>query len=281
VSAEAEQLRAWLEGRRVFVLTGAGVSTESGIPDYRGPETRHRVRRPVQHRDFVSDAKARARYWARSVLGWPRFRAFEPNGAHRALAALQARGVVRGLLTQNVDRLHTKAGSPEVLELHGSLYWVRCLACGAREHRDAFQERLAALNPGASQWAYALAPDGDADIPAEALDGFRVAPCARCGGVLKPDVVFFGDNVPPPRVAEAFALLEGCDALWVIGSSLHVYSGYRFVLAAQARALPIAILNLGSTRGDEHAQLRIDARAGEVLPQVAQLTESPAATPQP
>jgi NAD-dependent deacetylase sirtuin 4 len=274
--SDAETLGAWLEGRRVFVLTGAGISTESGIPDYRGPQTRHRVRRPVQHRDFVTDAKARARYWARSALGWPRFRAFEPNAAHRALAALQARGTVRALVTQNVDRLHTKAGSPEVLELHGSLYWVRCLACGAREHRDAFQGRLSALNPAAESWSYALAPDGDADIPAEALEGFSVPPCGRCGGVLKPDVVFFGDNVPAPRVTEAFAALEGCDGLCVIGSSLHVYSGYRFVLAAGQRGLPIAIVNLGETRGDPHAQLRIDAKAGELLPAVAEAISLPA-----
>jgi NAD-dependent SIR2 family protein deacetylase len=268
--SDVERLSAWLKGRRVFVLTGAGISTESGIPDYRGPQSRGRVRAPVQHRDFVNDAKARARYWARSVLGWPRFRAFEPNAAHRALAALQAAGTVGGLVTQNVDRLHTKAGSAEVLELHGSLYWVRCLACGAKEHRDALQERLHALNPGATQWAYALAPDGDADIPLEALEGFRVPPCARCAGVLKPDVVFFGDNVPGPRVAEAFAMLERCDALCVIGSSLAVHSGFRFVLAAEARGVPVAIVNLGPTRGDAHAQLTVDARAGELLPAVVE-----------
>jgi NAD+-dependent protein deacetylase sirtuin 4 len=267
----ARELATWLAGRRTLALTGAGISTESGIPDYRGPTTRDRPRRPVQHLDFVRKAATRARYWARSALGWPKFRAFEPNPAHRALAALERAGLVHGVLTQNVDRLHTKAGSQRVLELHGSLYWVRCLACGTAETRDALQERLLSLNPGAAAWSHTLAPDGDADIPDAALDGFRVPPCASCGGVLKPDVVFFGDNVPPMRVAEAFGLLEACDALLVIGSSLTVRSGYRFVLAAQERALPIAIVNLGETRGDPHAELRLDVAAGELLPPVAAL----------
>lgn len=261
-----QALREWLVGRRVFVLTGAGISTESGIPDYRGPQTKLKPRRPVQHRDFVNEASARARYWARSALGWPRFRAFEPCAAHVALARLEDRGVVGALITQNVDRLHTKAGSRRVLELHGSLYQVRCLSCGSAEHRDGLQERLLAANPSAASWSFTLAPDGDADIPAEALEAFVVPGCLKCGGVLKPDVVFFGDNVPAPRVAEAFALLRACDSVLVVGSSLHVWSGYRFVLAAAEAGMPIAILNLGETRGDAHATLRVDAKAGDVLP---------------
>ncbi len=263
---ETDRLSQWLLGRRTFVLTGAGISTESGIPDYRGPSTKHRPRRPVQHREFVNEPHARARYWARSALGWPRFRAFEPNAAHAALARLEAGGAVHGLVTQNVDRLHTKAGSRRVLELHGSLYQVRCLSCGSSESRDGLQTRLLAANPGIVSWSFELAPDGDADLPAEALEGFTVPPCLRCGGVLKPDVVFFGDNVPAPRVAEAFALLEACDAVLVVGSSLHVWSGYRFVRAAAEAGKPIAIVNLGETRGDVHATLKVDARAGDVLP---------------
>jgi len=258
----------WLEGRRLFVLTGAGISTESGIPDYRGPSTRERPRKPVQHREFVNEPRARARYWARSALGWPKFRAFEPNPSHAALARLEAEGRVHALVTQNVDRLHTKAGSRRVLELHGSLYQVRCLACGSSESRDGLQTRLLDLNPRAAAWSFELAPDGDAEIPAAALEGFVVPPCLRCGGVLKPDVVFFGDNVPAPRVAEAFARLSACDAVLVVGSSLHVWSGYRFVLAAAEAGKPIAIVNLGETRGDAHAMLKLDARAGDVLPRL-------------
>lgn len=268
MSEAVQRLEEWLQGRRVFVLTGAGISTESGIPDYRGPETKHRVRRPVQHRDFVNQPSARARYWARSALGWPRFRAFEPNPSHAALAALEARGVIGALVTQNVDRLHTKAGSRRVLELHGTLYQVRCLTCGSSESRDGLQTRLLAANPAAASWSYELAPDGDAEIPPEALESFVVPACLKCGGVVKPDVVFFGDNVPPPRVAEAFAQLHACDAMLVVGSSLHVWSGYRFVLAAAERAMPIAIVNLGETRGDAHATFRLDARAGDVLPKL-------------
>ena len=265
-------LAALLRGKRVAVLTGAGISTESGIPDYRGPQTRLRPRRPVQHREFVSDPLVRARYWARSALGWPRFRAFAPNPAHFALAALERRGVVGAVVTQNVDRLHHKAGSDRVLELHGALAQVRCLGCGAPEDRDSLQRRLLALNPGAVAWSFELAPDGDADLPEEALRDFQVPPCAACAaGLLKPDVVFFGDNVPRERVEAAFALVDAAEVLLVVGSSLAVFSGYRFVLRAAERGMPVAIVNLGETRGDAHAALRLDAAAGEVLPALARL----------
>ncbi|MFT3838303.1 MAG: NAD-dependent protein deacetylase [Myxococcaceae bacterium] len=269
-----EALSEFLRKGRVLALTGAGISTESGIPDYRGPTTRHKERKPIQHRAFVDSAHSRARYWARSVLGWPRFRAFEPNAAHHAVAALERAGVVSSVLTQNVDRLHTKAGSQRVLELHGSLYLVRCLTCAATESRDGLQTRLLEANPGSAAWSYTLAPDGDADIPLEALDGFVTPGCLQCGGVLKPDVVFFGDNVPPPRVEESFARLDEAERLLVVGSSLTVWSGYRFVKKAHELGKPIAILNLGETRGDAHATLRIDAIAGELLPGVAAKLQS-------
>ena len=269
MSHDAADLARLLDGRRVCALTGAGISTDSGIPDYRGPLTRAQVRHPIQHLAFVTDPATRVRYWARSVLGWPRFRAFEPNPAHHAFTALERAGRLTGLLTQNVDRLHRKAGSRDVIELHGALHEARCLACGVSEDRDALQGRLLALNPDADGRAHSLAPDGDADLDPAATAGFRVAGCVACGGVLKPDVVFFGDNVPKPRVAEAFARLDAADALLVAGSSLTVFSGYRFVLRAVARGIPVAIVNLGESRGDEHATVRVDAPAGEVLPRLA------------
>lgn len=264
-----DALVSLLRHLRVCVLTGAGISTASGIPDYRGPLTRAKARNPIQHRAFVTDPAARQRYWARSVLGWPRFRAFEPNPAHRALAALEARGALTGLLTQNVDRLHHKAGSRDVIELHGALHAARCLACGALEDRDALQQRLLALNPGADQQRYAPAPDGDADLDAAAYADFVVPGCVACGGVLKPDVVFFGDNVPRPRVDDAMARVDAAEALLVVGSSLAVFSGYRFVLRAVAQGMPVAMVNLGESRGDTHATVRLDAPAAEVLPALA------------
>jgi len=272
---DVEALAALLQDKRWLALTGAGISTESGIPDYRGPQTRTKLRNPIQHRAFLADPRVRARYWSRSVLGWPRFRAFQPNPGHQALAALQRAGRVTGVLTQNVDRLHQKAGAEEVLELHGSLYQVRCLGCGAEDDRDALQLRLLEQNPAAQRWPYQLAPDGDADIPEEAIERFVVPDCEVCGGVLKPDVVFFGDNVPLPRVEAAFAAVEQAQALVVIGSSLAIWSGYRFALRASERKLPVAILNLGETRADHLAALCVDAPAGTALPRLAQLLDAP------
>jgi NAD-dependent SIR2 family protein deacetylase len=269
MSAEIDELAGLLGRRRVLALTGAGCSTESGIPDYRGPGTRARARNPIQHRAFVGDPATRARYWARSALGWASFSSARPNAAHRALAALEREGPLSGLLTQNVDRLHQAAGSAQVIELHGALEEVRCLACGGRESRHTLQARLLALNPHFEARATELAPDGDAELPPEAVGEFRVPGCLACDGVLKPDVVFFGDNVPRPRVEAAFALLEQAQALLVVGSSLTVYSGYRFVVRANELGLPIAIVNQGETRGDPLAHLRVDARAGEALPALA------------
>jgi NAD-dependent SIR2 family protein deacetylase len=258
-----------LRGRRIVVLTGAGCSTESGIPDYRGPGTRARARNPIQHMEFLNRPEVRVRYWARSLIGWPRFSVARPNAAHHALAAMERNGHVLGLITQNVDRLHHAAGSTRIIELHGALAEVRCLACEQREPRAALQERLLALNPDFMHQQVELRPDGDAELPLEAVRAFRVADCLRCGGPLKPDVVFFGDNVPRPTVDAAFAMLEEADALLVAGSSLAVFSGYRFVLRASERHMPIGLLNIGESRGDALADVRVEARVGEALPQLA------------
>ncbi|QSQ18842.1 NAD-dependent protein deacetylase [Pyxidicoccus parkwayensis] len=259
-----------LRGRRTVVLTGAGCSTESGIPDYRGPGTRARARNPIQHREYLTRPEVRARYWARSLLGWPRFSSAKPNAAHHALAAMERDGHVPGLITQNVDRLHHAAGSSRVIELHGALARVRCLDCGAQEERRDLQERLLALNPDFEHHVLELRPDGDADLSSEVLGAFRVPVCLRCGGTLKPDVVFFGDNVPAPTVEEAFSLVEEGDALLVVGSSLAIFSGYRFLVRASERRMPIAIVNIGECRGVEMADVRVEARAGDVLPRLAE-----------
>ncbi|HUH01188.1 MAG TPA: NAD-dependent protein deacetylase [Kofleriaceae bacterium] len=256
-----------LGGRRLVALTGAGISTESGIPDYRGPETARRARNPIQYRAFVHDPHARTRYWARSVVGWPRISSARPNRAHTALVAMERGGVLGGIITQNVDRLHHHAGSRAVIELHGGLDRVRCLACDAREPRAALQHRLLELNPAWLHRGGADAPDGDADL--DDIADFRVAPCLQCGGTLKPDVVFFGECVPRPIVDAAFATLDTADALLVVGSSLTVYSGYRFIRRAAERRIPIAIINLGPTRGDPHATVLHHARAGDALPTLA------------
>lgn len=248
-----------------MVLTGAGVSTDSGIPDYRGPETRRRARNPVQHREFVRSAEARRRYWARSMLGFTRFHAARPNAGHEALVVLEQTGRSLGLITQNVDGLHQRAGSQQVIELHGALRDVLCLGCRARTPRPLLQQALRRENPEFESRAAQLAPDGDADLADALIEDFRVVDCSDCGGALRPDVVFFGENVPRPRVDAAFALLDRASSLWVIGSSLAIYSGLRFVHHAHKRGLPIAILCLGPTRGDAFAQLRIDAGASEVL----------------
>ena len=260
------ELLELLSDRRVCVLTGAGISTESGIPDYRGPTAPPRKRPPIQHRDFVDDVNTRARYWARSLLGWPRFRDFAPNAAHHALARWAQSGALTGLITQNVDRLHQKAGHPGVLELHGALAEVRCLSCPARVDRDELQRLLEQQNPHALAWKHTLMADGDAELPDEVMEQFEVPPCPACGGVLKPDVVFFGDSVPRARVDDAFAKLDAAEVLLIVGSSLTVFSGYRFVLRAKERGLPVAVLNLGPTRADGDAAIKLEAKAGEVLP---------------
>ncbi|MEZ4440010.1 MAG: NAD-dependent protein deacetylase [Polyangiaceae bacterium] len=261
-----------LAGRRLAVLTGAGCSTESGIPDYRGPETARRARNPMPFKAFIGDPAARRRYWARSMIGFPRLAAATPNPAHQALAELEHAGVTAGVITQNVDGLHQAAGSRRVVELHGNLGWVRCLDCDALEARRRLQERLVALN-GDFAGVGAMAPDGDADVAAD-TERFVVPSCQRCGGDLKPAVVFFGESVPQERVTEARRLVDHAEALLVVGSSLVVFSGYRFVRQAAADEKPVFIINQGPTRGDPLAELRLDARAGTALPDlVAELVK--------
>lgn len=266
-----------LDRRRVVVLAGAGCSTESGIPDYRGPAGRARTRTPMQYQEFVRSADARVRYWARSAAGWARFSGARPNPGHRALARLEGRGVVRGIITQNVDGLHHAAGSRAVVELHGSLARVRCLDCGDAVDRDAVQARILALNSAWSErlrrsledGAAAMAPDGDVELPDSALEHFRVPACEGCEGVLKPDVVFFGENVPRPRVEEAWRLFDAAEVLLVAGSSLAVWSGRRFVDRARKQGVPIAIINVGPTRADDAAAVKVEGRLGRVLPRLA------------
>jgi len=261
----AAALAGFLAGRRAVALTGAGVSTDSGIPDYRGPDGVQRRRAPVQYQEFMRSEARRRRYWARSVAGWTRFAAAAPNAAHRAIAALESAGSLVGVITQNVDRLHHAAGSRRVVELHGALARVRCMACGGFEARDALQGRLLTLNPWLAEMAAAPAPDGDAELDAATEGRFAVAPCLACGGVLKPDVVFFGENVPKHVVDAAWGMFDEADALVVLGSSLTVFSGYRFVLRASERAVPVVIVNRGVTRGDPHAMLKLDAGVAEAL----------------
>jgi NAD+-dependent protein deacetylase sirtuin 4 len=262
------RLAELLRGRRVVALTGAGCSTESGIPDYRGGGRPPR-RAPVQYREFVGSEATRRRYWARAVLGWEAIASARPNPAHDALAALERAGVLAGVITQNVDGLHTAAGSGRVVELHGGLARVRCMGCGARADRAELQDRLLAANPGWRDRVAARGPDGDADLPDDAVAGFRVEPCRRCGGALKPDVVLFGETVPPPVATAAWRLFDEAERLLVIGSSLAVFSGFRFVIRATERGVPVAIVNRGPTRGDDRAAVRLDGAAGTVLPALA------------
>ncbi|MCC6900887.1 MAG: NAD-dependent protein deacetylase [Polyangiaceae bacterium] len=270
----AGDLVALVRGRRTLVLTGAGCSTESGIPSYRGQGAADRPAAPVQYQAFRRDPEARRRYWARSVLGFARLSGARPNAAHHALSALEARRVVSGLITQNVDRLHHAAGSREVIELHGAIARVRCLGCGAIEPRAALQTRLLAANPGFDAGPAASRPDGDAELDAERARDFVVVGCSACDGVLKPDVVFFGENVPAAIVEAAYAQVAAAEALLVVGSSLAVFSGYRFVRRAVERKIPVAIVNLGPTRGDPLATLKLDASAGETLARLAEALAS-------
>jgi NAD-dependent deacetylase sirtuin 4 len=265
------RLATILESRRVLTLSGAGISTESGIPDYRSPERLTNPRKPMLYKTFVGDEVARRRYWARSLVGWQRVIGARPNEGHRALAALEERGTIAGVLTQNVDGLHQKAGSREVLELHGTLAAILCLACRSVVQREQFQRELLELNPDVGESAAAIAPDGDADLPESVVERFVVPQCHGCGGVLKPHVVFFGENVPKERVERSLAMLDGAEVLLVVGSSLTVMSGLRFVLAARRSGKPVVIVNDGPTRADELAEFKVEGRLGELLPGLAAL----------
>jgi NAD-dependent SIR2 family protein deacetylase len=264
-------LRDFLQAHPALaVLTGAGVSTSSGIPDYRDESGEWKRARPVEFRPFMTDARVRQRYWSRSTVGWPIISRAAPNAAHRALAQLEADGVVRCLITQNVDGLHSSAGSRQVLDLHGRIDLVRCMQCGLTLPRAQLQRQLLALNPDWATIEGRVAPDGDVDIGRDP-SGFIVPDCPQCGGILKPDVVFFGEGVPRDRVERAFQGLEQADALLVVGSSLMVYSGFRFAEAAAAAGKPIAAVNLGRTRADHLLALKITAPCAEVLGELVPL----------
>ena len=259
---------------RLVVLTGAGCSTESGIPDYRSPGgawTRHK---PIYYSAFVRSAEVRRFYWARSYRGWSRFDAARPNAAHRALAELESAGRVHQLITQNVDDLHQEAGSRAVVQLHGRNRVVVCLECRGEIPREEMQQRLAERNEewlAAAPWQHLhadeadFAPDGDADVAQSVVGDFQVPECTRCGGVLKPAVVFFGESVPADKVSYAMRRVDEADAMLVVGSSLTVWSGFRFVKRAADRGLPIAIVNIGPTRGDDLATIKIEEKCGDVL----------------
>jgi NAD-dependent SIR2 family protein deacetylase len=248
------------------ILSGAGLSTESGIPDYRGPTGLARRATPMTYQAFTGSAAARRRYWARSHLGWRHIARAVPNHGHHAVAELDRRGLLAGIITQNVDGLHQAAGASGVTELHGSLHRVICLSCGQRTSRTDLDRRLTAANPGWDAGPAALLnPDGDAVLDGDATDSFCVVDCAWCQGVLKPDVVFFGENVPPKRAEACYALVDRARSLVVLGSSLTVMSGLRYVRHAAKRQLPVVIINQGSTRGDEYATATLDAPLGQVL----------------
>lgn len=262
----ARELLAELVGAGgVMVLSGAGISTDSGIPDYRGGGAARRRRRPITYDEFVGDPEARRRYWARSHVGWRLMTDATPNSAHRAVAALQRAGLVTGIVTQNVDGLHEAAGATDVVALHGDLDAVVCLECGARLDRRDHRDRLAAANPGFDEHLATAAPDGDAELPTAAVASFQVVGCPVCGGVVKPDVVFFGELVPRHRVLHSSALLAASRSLLVLGSSLTVLSGRRFIIQARREGKPIAIVNQGVTRADVDATVRIDGGLSEVL----------------
>jgi len=263
---DAPELVALLAGRRIAVLTGAGISTDSGIPDYRGPDSP--PANPMTIRQFTTSREYRQRYWARNHLGWKHMAATEPNAGHRALAELERAGIAAGVITQNVDLLHTKAGSDNVINLHGTYAQVVCLDCRHTMSRAALAEMLEAANPGFTERAervggLAVAPDADAVVADTA--SFTFVDCPACGGMLKPDIVYFGESVAKEVVDQAYSLVESSDALLVAGSSLTVFSGYRFVRHAAARAIPIAIVNRGPTRGDDLADVKLDAGCSPIL----------------
>ncbi len=266
-----EALADLVAAGEVMVLSGAGLSTESGIPDYRGPTGALRRSLPMTYQTFTRDPLARRRYWARSQLGWRTIARAEPNDGHRAVAALQAGGSLSGVVTQNVDGLHQAGGADDVVELHGSLDRVVCLGCFRRTPRTELDGRLREANGGWEAVATAVNPDGDVTLEESAVESFQVVDCRDCGGLLKPDVVFFGENVPPAKVVHCYDLVERSRSLVVLGSSLAVMSGLRFVKRAASLGRPVAIVNQGWTRGDEHATWKVHAPLGATLKALAGL----------
>ncbi|GIE88792.1 NAD-dependent protein deacetylase [Actinoplanes regularis] len=271
---QVTRLDGWLGEGGVVVLSGAGLSTDSGIPDYRGPSGSARRNTPMTYQTFTGDPLARRRYWARSHLGWRTIGLARPNDGHRAVARWQEWGLLHGVITQNVDGLHQAAGARDVVELHGNLARVTCLDCGAPSAREELERRLTAANPGFTAVAAAVNADGDVELDDAGLDGFTVVDCLACGGTLKPDVVYFGETVPADRVSRAFELVAGARMLLVLGSSLTVLSGRRFVLRAAKQGVRVAIVNRGVTRGEPYADLMVDAPLGVVLPNLAPETDT-------
>lgn len=257
--------------RRFLVLTGAGISTSSGIPEYRDSEGVRRGKAPMMYQEFLATAQARRRYWARAMLGWPRVRIAQPNNAHRALAALQQRQHITGLVTQNVDTLHDQAGSHDVTELHGSLHRVLCLDCQLHSTRDVIQRQMEVDNPYLAQVHAVQAPDGDTLLDPAFEEHFQVPRCPHCEGErLKPDVVFFGENVAPATAARAMAAVTHAEGLLVVGSSLMAYSAFRLCKAMVEQGKPVIAINLGKTRGDELLQVKIEASCERLLPLLAE-----------
>jgi len=256
----------FLSQGNVTLLSGAGLSTESGIPDYRGPSGQaRRTGQPMTYQAFTGSDSARQRYWARSHLGWRHVTGAAPNAGHRAVAALERAGLVSGVITQNVDGLHQAAGAAAVTELHGSLHQVVCLSCWSRSPREELDARLRAANPAWTTAGLEPAVNPDGDVALEETGGFTVVDCLACGGLLKPDVVFFGENVPKPRVESCFSLVSSSSALVVLGSSLTVMSGLRYVRRASSLGIPVVIVNQGATRGDPLATATLDAPLGSTL----------------
>lgn len=267
---ELTELTALIEHGGVVVLSGAGLSTESGIPDYRGPSGALRRHTPMTFQSFIGDPVARHRYWARSYLGWRQIKGARPNVGHFGVAALQRAGLVSGIVTQNVDGLHQAAGATDVIELHGGLDRVICRNCGHVVDRAQLDADLHAANPTFDAEVSRINPDGDADLADDELSGFVMVDCEPCGGPLKPDVVFFGETVPRNRVEQCFDLVDRAGSLLVLGSSLKVMSGFRFVLRAAKLGIPVAIVNQGPTRGDGYCSVRVDAPLGVVLSTLSQ-----------
>lgn len=274
-STDPEPVADALRDGGVLVLSGAGLSTESGIPDYRGKGGSLSRHTPMTYQEFTADERARRRYWARSHLGWRTFGRARPNAGHRAVAAFARHGLLSGVITQNVDGLHQAAGSEGVVELHGSLERVVCLSCGTVSRRRELARRLEETNPAFEPVAAGLNPDGDADLTDGQVGDFRVVSCSECGGILKPDVVFFGESVPPGRVQHCRELVAGAASLLVLGSSLTVMSGLRFVRQAARDGKPVLIVNQDPTRGDQHAVTRVALPLGATLTTLADRLDVP------